>query len=73
MAEHHATPALACAAPEILIEAVASRTERLRVGSGGVTLPHYSPLKVAETFSMLAGLHPERIDLAWAARRAPTP
>ena len=63
VAEHHATPALACAAPEILIEAVASRTERLRVGSGGVMLPHYSPLKVAETFSMLAGLHPERIDL----------
>ncbi len=63
VAEHHATPALACAAPEILIEAIASRTQRLRVGSGGVMLPHYSPLKVAETFSMLAGLHPERIDL----------
>ncbi|HVD57308.1 MAG TPA: LLM class flavin-dependent oxidoreductase, partial [Thermoleophilaceae bacterium] len=63
VAEHHATPALACAAPEILIEAVAARTQRLRVGSGGVMLPHYSPLKVAETFSSLAGLHPERIDL----------
>jgi luciferase family oxidoreductase group 1 len=63
VAEHHATPALACAAPEILIEAIAARTQRLRVGSGGVMLPHYSPLKVAETFSLLAGLHPERIDL----------
>ena len=63
VAEHHATPALACAAPEILIEAIAARTQRLRVGSGGVMLPHYSPLKVAETFSSLAGLHPERIDL----------
>jgi luciferase family oxidoreductase group 1 len=63
VAEHHATPALACAAPEILIAAVAGRTSRIRVGSGGVMLPHYSPLKVAETFSSLSGLYPERIDL----------
>jgi luciferase family oxidoreductase group 1 len=63
VAEHHATPALACAAPEVLIGAIAARTERIRVGSGGVMLPHYSPLKVAETFSSLSGLHPERIDL----------
>jgi luciferase family oxidoreductase group 1 len=63
VAEHHAAPALACAAPEILIAAIAARTSRIRVGSGGVMLPHYSPLKVAETFSSLAGLHPERIDL----------
>jgi luciferase family oxidoreductase group 1 len=63
VAEHHATPALACAAPEILIGAIAPRTDRIRVGSGGVMLPHYSPLKVAETFSSLSGLHPERIDL----------
>jgi luciferase family oxidoreductase group 1 len=63
VAEHHATPALACAAPEILIGAIAARTRRIRVGSGGVMLPHYSPLKVAETFSSLSGLHPERIDL----------
>src|SRR4051812_18323457 len=63
LAEHHATPALACAAPEVLIAAVARATEQIRVGSGGVMLPHYSPLKVAEVFSTLAGLHPERIDL----------
>jgi luciferase family oxidoreductase group 1 len=63
VAEHHATPALACAAPEILIGAIAPRTQRIRVCSGGVMLPHYSPLKVAETFSSLSGLHPERIDL----------
>jgi luciferase family oxidoreductase group 1 len=63
VAEHHATPALACAAPEILIGAIAPRTRRIRVGSGGVMLPHYSPLKVAETFSSLSGLNPERIDL----------
>ena len=63
VAEHHGTPALACAAPEVLIEAIAAATTRIRVGSGGVMLPHYSPLKVAEQFSMLSGLHPERIDL----------
>src|SRR3954470_647464 len=63
VAEHHATPALACAAPEILIGAIAPRTRRIRVGSGGVMLPHYSPLKVAETFSSLSGLYPERVDL----------
>jgi luciferase family oxidoreductase group 1 len=63
VAEHHATPGLACAAPEILIGAIADRTSNIRVGSGGVMLPHYSPLKVAETFSLLSGLHPERIDL----------
>jgi luciferase family oxidoreductase group 1 len=63
LAEHHATPSLACAAPEVLIGAVAAATESIRVGSGGVMLPHYSPLKVAEVFSTLAGLHPERIEL----------
>src|SRR5436305_2772603 len=63
VAEHHGTPALACASPEVLIAAIASATSRLRVGSGGVMLPHYSPLKVAETFTMLAGLFAGRIDL----------
>jgi luciferase family oxidoreductase group 1 len=63
IAEHHGTPMLASAAPEILIAAVAAATSRIRVGSGGVMLPHYSPLKVAEVFSMLAALYPDRIDL----------
>ncbi|HEX8616504.1 MAG TPA: MsnO8 family LLM class oxidoreductase, partial [Thermoanaerobaculia bacterium] len=63
VAEHHGSPALACASPEALIGPIASSTSRIRVGSGGVMLPHYSPLKVAETFSMLSGLHPDRIDL----------
>ncbi len=63
VAEHHATPMLACAAPEVLIGPIAAATTRIRVGSGGVMLPHYSPLKVAESFSLLSGLYPERIDL----------
>ena len=54
---------LAGASPEVLIAAIAAATDRIRVGSGGVMLPHYSPLKVAETFSVLAGLFPGRIDL----------
>ncbi len=63
VAEHHGTPGLAGASPEVLIAAIASATDRIRVGSGGIMLPHYSPLKVAETFSALAGLFPGRIDL----------
>jgi luciferase family oxidoreductase group 1 len=63
VAEHHGTPMLAGAAPEILIGAIGAATTTLRIGSGGVMLPHYSPLKVAETFSILAGLYGGRIDL----------
>lgn len=63
LAEHHGTAALACNSPEVMIGPVAGVTERIRVGSGGVMLPHYSPLKVAESFGMLAGLFPGRIDL----------
>src|SRR5581483_4531200 len=64
VAEHHGTPMLACASPEALIGPIAAATSRIRVGSGGVMLPHYSPFKVAETFSMLSGLFDNRIDLA---------
>jgi luciferase family oxidoreductase group 1 len=63
VAEHHGGPMLAGPSPEVLVGPIASVTERIRVGSGGVMLPHYSPLKVAESFSMLAGLFPGRIDL----------
>jgi luciferase family oxidoreductase group 1 len=63
LAEHHGTPGLACASPEAIIGPVAAATSNIRVGSGGIMLPHYSPLKVAETFSMLSGLFPGRIDL----------
>jgi luciferase family oxidoreductase group 1 len=63
VAEHHGTPGLASASPEALIGPIAATTSRIHVGSGGVMLPHYSPLKVAETFSALSGLFPGRIDL----------
>ncbi len=63
VAEHHGGPMLAGPSPEALIGPIAAGTERIRVGSGGVMLPHYSPLKVAETFSLLSGLFPGRIDL----------
>jgi luciferase family oxidoreductase group 1 len=63
VAEHHGTPGLASAAPEVLIGPVAAATSRIRVGSGGIMLPHYSPFKVAETFSALSGLYRGRIDL----------
>jgi len=64
VAEHHGGTMLAGPSPEVLIGPLAMATERIRLGSGGVMLPHYSPLKVAESFSILAGLFPDRIDLA---------
>jgi luciferase family oxidoreductase group 1 len=64
VAEHHGERLGAGPAPEALIGPIAAVTEHLLVGSGGVMLPHYSPFKVAEVFSVLAGLFPGRIDLA---------
>ena len=64
VAEHHGGPMLAGPSPEALVGPIAAATGRIRVGSGGVMLPHYSPFKVAETFSLLAGLFGDRIDLA---------
>jgi luciferase family oxidoreductase group 1 len=62
-AEHHNSASQACAAPEILISAIAATTTRIRVGSAGVMLPHYSSLKVAEQFRLLEAIAPGRIDL----------
>lgn len=62
-AEHHNSESLAVASPEVMVAAVASRTRTIRVGSGGVLLGHYSPLKVAESFRLLDALFPGRIDL----------
>lgn len=63
VSEHHAFPGVAGSAPEVLIAALGAATRRIRLGSGGVMLPHYSPYKVAEQFSLLANLYPGRIDL----------
>src|SRR5438105_7351201 len=63
LAQHHNTHGLAGSAPEVLIARVAAETKRIRVGSGGVMLSHYSPLKVAENFRVLHALYPGRIDL----------
>ncbi len=63
VAEHHNTSSFAGSAPEIMIGAIAAATQTIRVGSGGVMLPHYSSLKVAEVFRVLESLYPGRIDL----------
>ncbi len=63
VSEHHAFPVIAGSAPEILIAALGAATKTIRLGAGGIMLPHYSPYKVAETFSLLANLYPGRIDL----------
>ncbi|MEM7004967.1 MAG: LLM class flavin-dependent oxidoreductase [Pseudomonadota bacterium] len=61
--EHHNSPSFAGTAPEVFIADLATRTSRIKVGSGGVMLPNYSPLKVAEQFATLANLYPDRIEL----------
>jgi luciferase family oxidoreductase group 1 len=63
LAEHHNSRTLASASPEVLMPMLAANTERIRIGSGGVMLTHYSALKVAENFRMLETLFPGRIDM----------
>lgn len=62
-AEHHAVPGIASGSPAVLLAAAGALTSRIRLGSGGVMLPHHQPLVVAEQFLMLEGLYPERVDL----------
>jgi luciferase family oxidoreductase group 1 len=63
LAEHHAMRGLADPAPEVLLARIAAETSRIRIGTGGVLLPHYAALKVAEQFRLLDALAPGRIDL----------
>lgn len=63
MSEHHAMDLLACTAPEIMLARIGAETHRIRIGSGGIMLPYYTALKVAEVFRTLYGLYPERVDL----------
>jgi luciferase family oxidoreductase group 1 len=63
IAEHHAMDVLASPAPELLLARVGGETSRMRLGSGGIMLTHYSAFKVAETFRVLHALYPGRIDL----------
>jgi luciferase family oxidoreductase group 1 len=63
VSEHHNHPAIVGTAPEIVVAAIAATTERIRIGSAGIMLPHYAPFKVAEQFRVLDALAPGRIDL----------
>src|SRR6266550_7191255 len=63
VSEHHNSSSIVGTAPEVLMAAIAATTRRLRVGSAGVMLPHYSALKVAEQFRVLEAIAPGRIDL----------
>lgn len=69
VSEHHGAPATASNSPEILMSRIASATRTIRVGSGGVLLPNYSSLKIAENYQLLEALFPGRIDLGFG--RAP--
>ncbi|WP_274307126.1 LLM class flavin-dependent oxidoreductase [Solibacillus daqui] len=68
-AEHHNTTTLASSAPEVTAAYIAAKTERIRVGTGGIMMMHYSPFKVAEVFKTLSALAPGRVD--FGAGRAP--
>ncbi|MFC5701224.1 LLM class flavin-dependent oxidoreductase [Cohnella faecalis] len=63
VSEHHDSKSLAGSSPEVLLAAIGAHTSRIRIGSGGVLLPHYSPYKVAENFRVLEGLYAGRVDL----------
>ena len=63
VSEHHATRGLAGCSPEVLLARLGAETKSMRIGSGGVMLPHYSPYKVAENFKLLETMYPGRIDL----------
>jgi luciferase family oxidoreductase group 1 len=63
IAEHHDLPGLACSAPEVMLGYIGGNTNKIRIGSGAVLLPHYKPYKVAEVYNMLATLFPERVDV----------
>ncbi|MEK5232292.1 LLM class flavin-dependent oxidoreductase [Lysinibacillus sp. FSL K6-0232] len=69
LAEHHNSQSLASSAPEVTAAFLAAKTKRLRIGTGGVMMMHYSPYKIAEVFKTLVGLAPNRID--FGVGRAP--
>ncbi len=63
MSEHHAMDLLASTAPEIMLARIGAETSRIRIGSGGIMMPHYSVFKIAEVFRTLHALYPGRVDL----------
>ncbi|MFC7322064.1 LLM class flavin-dependent oxidoreductase [Halobacillus campisalis] len=63
VSEHHSTTSLAGSSPEILVTHLANETKNIRIGTGGILLPHYSAFKIAEVFRVLETLYPGRIDL----------
>ena len=73
VSQHHNHPTIVGTAPEIVIAAISATTDRIRIGSAGIMLPHYAPFKVAEVFRVLELLwRPAASTWGWAAPRAPT-
>lgn len=72
VSEHHGISATAGNSPEILMARIGSATSRIRIGSGGVLLPNYSSLKIAENYQLLEALFPGRVDLGFGGRLAGT-
>ena len=64
VAEHHQVLSVASSAPEMIMMSLLEQTNHIRIGSGGIMMPHYSPYKVAEQFKIMEARHPKRVDLA---------
>lgn len=73
VAEHHAVPGIASGAPPVMMAAVGAATSRIRIGSGGIMLPHHQPIVVAEQVRMLEALHPGRVDVGLGRSSGFTP
>jgi luciferase family oxidoreductase group 1 len=72
LSEHHNSSSIVGSAPEVLMAAIAATTQRIRIGSAGIMLPHYSALKVAEQFRVIEATRPAASTSAWVARPART-
>lgn len=73
MAEHHGGHAFASSAPEVTAARLAAKTDRIRIGTGGVMMMHYSPLKLAEVFKTLSAFSPGESISGWGAHPVATP
>src|SRR3546814_21180980 len=69
VAEHHGMAGIASAATAVVIGHIAAATSRIRVGAGGIMLPHPAPLVIAEHSGTLAPMFPGALQLG--LRRPP--
>ncbi|MCC6202979.1 MAG: LLM class flavin-dependent oxidoreductase, partial [Gammaproteobacteria bacterium] len=62
-AEHHFSEYGFCASPQLTLAALATKTKRIKLGTGVVVLPFHHPIRVAEDFAFLDHLSDGRVIL----------